>query len=249
MKFFSLRFFVRSALIFIIFGTIYLIVGAFTNDKTIEETTTLDTIVRKTDEDVIPKANKVIIPVPYISEAPEGDWSGNWVNACEEATIAMVEAFYMGEKSVSIASAKATLLKLFKEEDELYGSNKNADAKQIQEIITFHSSFNATIKSNPTQKDIKNEIDEGRPVISLHRGFDLKNPNIPFSPTKSSYHTVVIVGYDDVSKEYITHDPGDDTDGPGHRYDYDLFMNSIHDYTHATDKADGIPKVIFTSKK
>ena len=82
-----------------------------------------------------------------------------------------------------------------------------------------------------------------------HRGFDLKNKNIPFLSTGSSYHSTVIVGFDDAKKEFIVNDDGDLTHGPGHVYDYTLFMNSLHDYDYSDNKADGPARVIFTSPK
>lgn len=190
-----------------------------------------------------------MLSVPYVSEAPEGDWSGNWVNACEEATITMVEYYYKGYQNVSVYEAKTSLQKLFDEEDNRYGNNKNADASQMHEMISAFESFESIIVENPTIDQIKNELLNGRPVISLHRGFTLNNPNIPFSPTKSSYHTVVVVGFDDVSQEFITHDPGDDVDGVNHRYSYESFMSSLHNYNKYTDTTDGVPTAIFTNKK
>lgn len=187
-----------------------------------------------------------LLPVPYISEAPEGDWSGDWVNACEEATIAMVDNYYKNGGEVSISHAKNYLQNLFAKENDLYGHNKNTDAHQILELINFFGSFKAEIKTNPTIENIKTELLDGRPIISLHRGFDLKNVNIPFSPTKSSYHTIVVVGFDDITSEFITHDPGDDKDGVNHRYSYSDFMFSLHDYNKDTDKTDGVATVLFT---
>jgi Peptidase_C39 like family len=209
--------------------------------------------------DSIPQAEEVaikelkpttkILPVPYVSEAPEGDWSGNWVNACEEATIIMVDGFYAGKSKITIEDAKSRLLKLFSEQDIMYGSSKNSDSKKIENLISIYTNYKGKIKTNPTITNLKQEIDNGNPVISLHKGFDLKNKNIPFSPVKSSYHTVVLVGYDDVSGEFITHDPGDDKDGFEHRYSYDDYMDSLHDYNATDDKADGLPTVIYTKAK
>lgn len=202
-------------------------------------------------ENIVINSNKTFfkLNVPYVSEAPEGDWSGNWVNACEEATITMVEYYYKGYQNVSVNEAKTSLQKLFDEEDNRYGNNKNADASQMHEMISAFESFESIIVENPTIDQIKNELLNGRPVISLHRGFTLNNPNIPFSPTKSSYHTVVVVGFDDVSQEFITHDPGDDVDGVNHRYSYESFMSSLHNYNKYTDTTDGVPTAIFTNKK
>lgn len=192
--------------------------------------------------------SKIILEVPYISEAPGGNFSGPWRNACEEASITMVEKYYLGEKSVSVKEAENFMTMLFEKADELYGSNKNTDAAQTAEIINNYSSYRAVVITDPAIEEIKNELAQNRPVISLHRDFDLKNKNIRFAPTLSSYHMMVIIGYDDETREFITNDPGDLKEGAGHRYGYDLFMASLHDYDHATEKADGPARVIFTSR-
>ncbi len=240
----------------IVLAIIILWIFKFTSDDDVasevpnKQVTYYPTEVSNTDDkEVVEKPSYFMIDVPYVSEAPEGNWSGDWVNACEEATMAMVEFYYMGVKSVSVLEAKNYLQNLFDEENKIYGHNKNTDASQILELINLHSKFDARIKTNPTIDDIKNEILNDRPVISLHRGFDLKNPNIPFSPVKSSYHTLVVVGYDDSSNEFITHDPGDEKSGRDHRYSYRDFMYSLHDYNKETDKTDGVPTAIFTERK
>ena len=190
----------------------------------------------------------VNLDVPFISEAPEGIWKNPWVNACEEASIAMVENFYAGRKSVNVQEAKVYMQMLFDAQDRLYGSNVNSDAARTVKIINDYTSFKGTIKDNPTIEDIKEELRQGRPVISLHYGFGLQNKNISFLATGSSYHMMAIRGFDDKNQEFITNDDGDKVDGPNHRYDYNLFMSTIHDYIFATGKANGPARVIFTSQ-
>ncbi len=191
----------------------------------------------------------VNLEAPYINEAPDGNWTGSWKNACEEAVIAMVENYYKGNKTVSVADAKAYMQTLFTAQQKTYGSDANSDAKRTKEIIDNHASFGATIVENPTLEDIKKELVEGRPVIAFHNGFALQNKNIPLLPTGSGYHTTVIKGYDDNSNVFIVHDDGDAKEGPDHLYNYDLLMNSLHDYQYATHKADGPPRALFTSSK
>ncbi len=187
------------------------------------------------------------LPVPYVNEAPAGDWSGPWKNACEEASIAMVEYFYQGKTSVTIKEAEAFMTMLFQKQNAKYGDNVNSDGVQFKYLIDNFTSFKSEIFRNPTIEQIKKELDEEHPVISLHYGFALKNPNIPFLPSGTSYHAMVIIGYDDATREFIVNDDGDPKAGAGHRYGYDLFMNSLHEYSYATKKANGPPTVIFTS--
>jgi hypothetical protein len=68
-------------------------------------------------------------------------------------------------------------------------------------------------------------------------------------PRGTSYHMMVIIGYDDNSQEFIVNDTGDKKDGKNHRYDYELFMNSLHDFDFTVHKANGPARVIFTYPK
>lgn len=194
------------------------------------------------------KPTSVILSVPYISEAPDKILKEPWINACEEASAAMVEKYYLGEKFVDINDAKTFMMMLFDAQDKLYGSNKNSDVDRTAKLINDYSSFKAIVKEKPMTDEIKKELQQKRPVITFHRGFDLQNKNIPFSPTGSSYHSLVIIGYDDATGEFITNDPGDMTEGESRRYGYNLFINSLHDYNYSNKKADGPARVIFTIK-
>jgi uncharacterized protein YvpB len=195
----------------------------------------------------IPK--QLILPVPYINEAPDGNFSGNWKNACEEASMTMVEKYYSGVKSVGINEAMESMQKLFDYQDKTYASNADSDAQRTVEIINNNLNYTATIIENPSIEQIKKQIQKKRPVITLHYGFELHNPNIPFAVYGSYYHQLVVVGYDDTTKEFVVHDDGDQKYGANHRYKYDLFMNSLHDFVYATRKTNGPARVIFTSKK
>jgi len=191
---------------------------------------------------------EVNLAVPFILESPEGSWKGPWINACEEASMTMVENYYQGNTTVSNSDAQKFMEGLFAYEDAQYGSNANSDANRTVQIINNKTSYHGTIKLNPTIDDIKNELRAGHPVISLHYGFDLHNNNIPFAVHGSYYHMLVIKGFDDSKHAFITNDDGDKITGADHLYDYDQLMVSIHDYNTATHKTDGTPTVIFTSK-
>ena len=195
------------------------------------------------------KIADVFFKVPYVNEAPHGIFAGSWKNACEEASIAMVEGYYSGKETIPINEAVKFMEMLFEKQNILYGSNSNSDAAITAEIINKYSSYGAFIKENPTIEEIKSEIDEGRPVITPNYGFGLKNPNIPFLASGSSYHMVVVIGYNDKTREFITNDSGDGKTGAGYRYGYDLFMATVRDYDYSTNKVSGPSRAIFTFRK
>jgi len=197
------------------------------------------------------QADFATLSIPYTSEIPDGKWVAPWNNACEEASIVMVEQYYLGNKNKTInrTTAKNLMWPLFKYEDKKIKTNADTDAKFTKLLIDEYTTFDATIKDNPTLEDIKEEISAGHPVITLHYGFGLKNPLIPFRRTGSSYHVMVLKGYDDAKKEFIVNDPGNHTSGLDYRYKYDIIMGTLHDFNYKTKKVDGPARVLFTQPK
>jgi len=178
------------------------------------------------------------LKVPYTSEIPNGKWVKPWNNACEEAAIVMIAQYYAGNYSARLTATNAInlMLPIFDFENKLWNSNANTDATRTAKIVNDFSSFGAYIKDNPTIEDIKNEIGAGRPVISFHYGYDLKNPNIPWRRGGSYYHVMVITGYDDINQEFIVDDPGNDKSGLDYHYKYTTIMSSLHDYNYKNNK-------------
>lgn len=190
-----------------------------------------------------------MLPVPFTSEVPDGRWVGPWKNACEEASVVMVESYYLGQKTITKSYAKQTMQKLFAWEDKKFGSNANTNATDTAKMLNEYSSISTTIVRHPALEEIKAELDAQHPVIALLDGFDLNNPNIPFLQSGSGYHAFVIKGYDDATQEFIVNDDGDDIRGLDYRYSYDTIFGSLHDYNVQTKKTDGAPTVLFTEVK
>jgi hypothetical protein len=184
-----------------------------------------------------------------VSEAPGNSWYGSWKNACEEASIAMVDYYYEGKRTATVAESKKFMQGLFAVQRKLWGSDANSDAAQTAQLANDHSSFSARVVEAPTLAQIKSELDGGRPVIVPLSGFKLANPNIPFLPSGSGYHMLAVIGYDDAKNQFIVNDVGDNTEGAGYRYGYSLFMDAIHDYDAKRQKADAPARAIFTTPK
>jgi peptidase C39-like protein len=195
------------------------------------------------------KLNKLTLDIPYINESPDGSWTGPWKNGCEEASIAMIENYYLGEKDPTIKESMDYMMALFEKQNNIWNSNADADTHRTDILINDYTQYNSNIIENPTIEQIKKELQQKRPVISYHYGKDLQNPNIPFLSTGSYFHVIVIIGYNDITNEFITHDNGDIKTGEKHRYKYDVIMNSLHDFDFTTRTTTGPPRVIFTYPK
>lgn len=189
----------------------------------------------------------LVLGVPFTSEIPDGSWVKPWNNACEEASITMVEAWYMKKQTLSKEESKAAMQKLFAWENTHFGGNANTDAAQTTELIIAQAGFNAHIVRNPTLEDLKNELRAGRPVISLNYGYELKNPLHRWAQNGSYYHMMVLTGFDDSTKEFLVNDTALE-EGLDYRYSYATILNSLHDYDILRSKTDGPATVLFTEQ-
>jgi len=189
------------------------------------------------------------LKVPYTSEVPTGQWIKPWNNACEEASIIMVESYYFGYESMDKKTAIKYMNPLFAIENKIFGYNADTNAAETAKLINDHTSFEAVVKDNPTLEEIKEQLRANHPVITLHYAKNIPNKNYHFRADGSYYHVIVLVGFDDNTKEFIVNDSGDDKTGAFHRYSYDIVMDSLHDFNHKTKKANGIARVIFTKSK
>jgi len=94
---------------------------------------------------------------------------------------------------------------------------------------------------------IKKELSEGNIFIIPAAGRELENPY--FRSPGPLYHALVIVGYDDNTEEFITHDPGTRR-GENYRYSYDILWDSIHDFPgKKTEILKGNKTIILVEKK
>lgn len=194
-----------------------------------------------------PTSQVVNLAVPQIWEIPDGVWVKPWNGACEESSITMVDAFYNHTYTgiIPTSTAKKLMAPLFPIEDKMFGSNSDTDAARTAKLINTSLSYTAAIKQNPTLAQIKQELQNGYPVISMHYGYDLDNPRHRFRQGGSSYHVMVITGYDDNKKIFYVNDP-ELPDGLDFSYKYDTILTTLHDFNYTDKKADGPPVVLFT---
>ena len=137
---------------------------------------------------------------------------------------------------------------LFAIENKIFGYNTDTTAAETALLINDYTSYDAKVVDNPTLDDIKAELRAGRPVITVHYGYDLKNPRHRFRRGGSSYHVMALVGFDDAKGEFLVND-SEMNDGIDFRYKYAIIMDTLHDFDHYTKKANGPARAIFTRPK
>ncbi len=187
------------------------------------------------------RVNTLELPVPYLSQVPDGVWINPWANACEEASVLMVNAFYENTE-IKISEAKQTMQAMFAWENENFGKNFDTTAEEIGLLVAAKANFDTEIKTYPTLDEIKDQLRKKRPVIAMLDQYLLSQKPRQLN---ASYHVLVIIGFDDTKQEFIVNDPAETT----RRYSYDRVMNALHDYDEVADEAVGKPVVLFTKDK
>lgn len=165
--------------------------------------------------------------VPFTSQAPERNWEQPWQDACEEAAILMLDAYYKGY-GLSPLFAKEEILKLISWEKDL-GWGGSINIEKIKQITEEYFGFEGRVKiiSDPTVEQIKDYIRSGSPVLVVADGRILPNPY--YTDGGPVYHAFVIRGFTET--EFITNDPGINT-GTNFIFPIGDVMNSVRDWNN-----------------
>ncbi len=168
----------------------------------------------------------VNLDVPFTSQAPEKNWEQPWQDACEEAAILMLEAYYKGY-GLSPLFAKDEILKIIDwEEEQNWGSS--IPIKDIGVLFETYITINKKPKlvENLSVLDIKTFLDKGLPILAVADGTEL--PNKWYSGDGPDYHALIIRGYTSDGK-FITNDPGVNR-GRNFSFPADDLMEALHDW-------------------
>ncbi len=179
------------------------------------------------------------IPVPYVSQVPDGEWVAPWDEACEEASLAMIQSYYSNGNMPAAKETRGFMQDMIDWENKTFKKYDDTDAVETLRLIYEKTDMLAYIKRDPTVEDIKKEIARKHPVIAMVNMYQFYDePNLG-----DSFHVFVITGYDDAQKEFIVNDPA----RPQKRYSYDRLIGALHDFNPKSGEADGAPTVIFTA--
>jgi hypothetical protein len=180
------------------------------------------------------------LDVPFMSQAPTGDWGMPYQEACEEASSIMVDAFYRGiTGNIPPDQATKAINAVVDYENKTLGFYKDTTAVQTADFIKGYFKYkDVLIQPITGASQIKQAIANGYPVIIPADGKTLPNPN--FRNGGPVYHMLVIKGY--TATRFITNDPGT-RNGADFTYTYDGLLNSAHDW-NGGDVAHGAPVMV-----
>lgn len=173
-------------------------------------------------QDIPPSIN---LAVPFTSQAPNANWDLPYQEACEEASVLMVDWYYKGVESVSVKEADQAILDLIAFE-EVQGLPIDLTVEELVRLIQDYFGYTQVeILENPSMESLKEHLVAGRPVIVPAAGRLLGNPH--FRSPGPIYHMFVLRGY--TQDRFITNDPGT-RHGEAYTYLFDTIFNAMHDW-------------------
>lgn len=185
----------------------------------------------------------VNLAVPFYAQAPEGDWSLPWQEACEEASAILVDAYWQDDP-LSVDEMKARILALVMWQTERFGYYEHTTAEEtaivLREVMGYER---VEVEHNVGVDEIIKQVRAGRPVIVPLAGRLLGNPY--YTAPGPVYHMLVVKGVTD-DGQLITNDVGT-RHGQNYVYDPAVFEAAMHDapsggstYPEGSDPADWI---------
>jgi len=170
---------------------------------------------------------KKLLSVPFLCQAPFGNWGEPYQEACEETALIMAHHYQTG-KPIYLKEGDKEILDLVDFQERTLGGHYDLTAKQVKKLAEdYYKMKNISLSYEFTIEDMKRALDEDKVVIVPAAGRLLRNPY--YTPPGPAYHNLLIIGYDDDRGEFITNDAGTKR-GKNYRYKYQSVFNAIHDW-------------------
>ncbi len=173
----------------------------------------------------IPVIGAVNLAVPFFSQAPRGDWSLPWQEACEEASAILVGAYWSGE-SLTVDEMERRIRDAVSWQEDRYGYYEHTTARQTADMIRALYGFaDVRVEYDIGTERIAQHVRAGRPVIVPLAGRLLGNPY--YTSPGPAYHMLVVKGVAE-NGDIITNDVGT-RHGKNLTYTPSVFLNAMHD--------------------
>jgi len=200
------------------------------NNQTAFKIPFVQTALASTSPSTAQLPKSILFEVGFISQAPTGHWQDPRLqDGCEEAAALMAVYWSNSIKNPGSANNEKKIIDISNWEKQKYNEYRDTSLSDtanhiMKEYLQFD---NFQIKSNVTANDIISELSSGNIVMIAVNGKKLNNPN--FKQSGPINHTILIVGYDKSSKEFIANDPGTRL-GKSYRYSTKTIENALRDY-------------------
>jgi hypothetical protein len=182
---------------------------------------------------------------PFTSQSPRGQWSdARFQDGCEEASLLILQQWLTrkrgykrhlittsrlesGHDLLDPEAVENSILQMAEIQGNLFGTYHDTSPEDTVKLAqVFFGTDDLIAVRDIRIRDIHQALQSG-PVIVPLDGRKLKNPY--FSGEGPARHMLVILGYDEVKKVFITHDPGTKR-GAQYVYPEDRLFDAIIDY-------------------
>lgn len=185
-------------------------------------------VAEKPENTNIPE--KVLHQVPFTVQAPFAEWSNpEFEYGCEEASMLMAMRWVKNDMSVITPEyAKAEILKIAQFERGLLGVSLDTSAADtVKWSKEYYNYDKIKLVESLNVQSIVQELANGNVVVIPMDGTKLGNPY--FRQPGPSTHMLIVIGYDQRNREFITNDPGTKR-GQSYIYDYDVLVGAARNY-------------------
>ena len=180
----------------------------------------------------------LLLPVPFTVQDLTGKWDRN--EDCEEASIAMANAYLGGNKddklSATVAQEYISALKRWENTNLGY----NADTGAYATSRMAEGTFGITVRQirDYTETDLKKELAKNHVILLPINARLLGNPN--YAESGPTYHMIVVRGYN--ASGFIVNDPGTEQ-GNGQVYSFETLKKSAADWNNSAKIMDSTIKI------
>lgn len=179
---------------------------------------------------VLPKdiPSQMNLKVPFVLQAPFKIWDEIHEDACEEASMLMLQAYENGESGpFTPEEMDRRIMRVVDYLVATYGDYRNSDAELTASVMRDLLGLEGTkVLPIGSADDIRRQIAAGRPVIIPAAGKLLMNPN--FRHGGPTYHMLVLKGYR-ADGSFVSNDPGTRL-GENYVYSEATIMAAAHDW-------------------
>jgi len=175
-----------------------------------------------------PVPTYILLDVPFTPQAPDAHWDPLHEEACEEASLIQVVAYFR-KWDLTKERAEKEIQDLTAWEKE-HGYSDDITAQELADIARTKFDLLASVSSDVTTQSIKQALIDGKHVILPLHGQDIGNPY--YKQPGPLYHMLTIVGFD--NNEVITNDVGTKR-GNNYRYSFSTLIGAVHDWTGNKD--------------
>ncbi len=185
--------------------------------------------------------DRVLLSVPFTSQAPTGNWDEFHNEACEEASALMANEYFRGNRSATLAADEVErgLSALAAWEQSAFGYHLDTTVAETARMIRENYGLTVELKENFSESDLKTALAAGKLVLISTNGRLLGNPY--YKQPGPIHHMLVLRGYT-VTGDFVTNDPGTRR-GQNYPYPFQTLYGAAADWDHARGTTDTSIKI------